>query len=305
GHVLDHLAADHQVRTELRHLLAREVVEVALVYLRPVGQPVVLEGLPGRGHVLGHQVDAVISAHLAVAQEDACQVPAADADLEESIAGPDEVDGPAEARPVRRRAVQLVDPVGDRRARLQRRQLVGRAITLRSPSPLEQPLRLPGTEGAEHVHQLPATSDQRLLPRRRVLGHDYSRFPLGVGGSLARPLRYPFGLVAHRVTAPARRCRRILRRDRPRSGDNPPMSPLPVGVRARLAAVRDRARSPRRPGPRASTSQLALLKRLTMQRRYTEAVELAQRHLTDFPRDEAWLRQAVATCGKAGAVTSQ
>jgi len=83
------------------------------------------------------------------------------------------------------------------------------------------------------------------------------------------------------------------------------MSPLPVGVRARLAAVRDRARSPRRPGPRASTSQLALLKRLTMQRRYTEAVELAQRHLTDFPRDEAWLRQAVATCGKAGAVTSQ
>ena len=37
----------------------------------------------------------------------------------------------------------------------------------------------------------------------------------------------------------------------------------------------------------------------------TEAVELAQRHLTDFPRDEAWLRQAVATCGKAGAVTSQ
>lgn len=84
------------------------------------------------------------------------------------------------------------------------------------------------------------------------------------------------------------------------------MSLLPRSARARLAAIRDRARTPRRPGTdRASTTELARLKRLSAGRQYAEAIALAEEGLSRYPQDEAWLRQAVATLGKAGAIGAQ
>lgn len=84
------------------------------------------------------------------------------------------------------------------------------------------------------------------------------------------------------------------------------MSLLPRSARARLAAIRDRARTPRRPGAaHASTTELARLKRLSAERQYAEAIALAEDGLSRYPQDEAWLRQAVSTLGKAGAITAQ
>jgi glycosyltransferase involved in cell wall biosynthesis len=79
---------------------------------------------------------------------------------------------------------------------------------------------------------------------------------------------------------------------------------LPPWARARLAAVRDRARSPRRSGTElAGTKVLARLKLLTAQRRYDDAVALAEENLQRYSQDVVWLRQAVSTFAQVGAIT--
>lgn len=84
------------------------------------------------------------------------------------------------------------------------------------------------------------------------------------------------------------------------------MSVLPRRARARLAALRDRTRTSRRPGAaRASIALLARLKRLTGEHRYDEAVAVVAANLHSYPEDEALLRQAAATAAAAGAVTVQ
>src|SRR5690606_11963558 len=100
---------------------------------------------------------------------------------------PDEVDRAPEPGPVRRAAVQPLGRPADRRAGLQRGQVPLRPVTLRSPSAFEQPLRLARTQGTEDVDELPTSPDQRLLHRRRILGHDYSLLSLAAAGSLLTP----------------------------------------------------------------------------------------------------------------------
>lgn len=75
-------------------------------------------------------------------------------------------------------------------------------------------------------------------------------------------------------------------------------------ARLRVAAMRDRARTPGGAGaPKASRQLIVQLATLTGDRRHEEAVRLAEENLARYSQDVAFLKQARATFSKAGAMS--